>query len=372
MHDAVALMFMTLVAATSCTADKYAQCTKAESCDLMAHGQCVETNGDHWCAYPDTGCPGSGLRYSEYGAGEGLAGTCVASMDESMLLDARHDALEMDGAIDGPRTWDPPFAIAMTSHTEWGPAMSRNGLELYFSADLETSGDLDIYVARRSSVDSPFGEGQRLVRASVVGVQEVAPVLSSNDLTLWYAAKADERRGYDILALHRDTVESDWLTAPYGGNLNTDHDEFPGTFASGDATMIFVREDGTAQQRGPQSYDLYEAYRIVGDTWMPGRRLSEISMADFEESGPSLSGDGLRLYFAAARPEDGKGLDIYVAEREGLFVMFDKPTLVSELSSSDDDRDVWIARDEQAILFASNRNMSSGMDIYEARRHSVR
>lgn len=54
------------------------QCGQDADCNLSSGGACtaVTGTGDHWCAYPDSGCP-NGYRYSTLDVGDGVSGACV-------------------------------------------------------------------------------------------------------------------------------------------------------------------------------------------------------------------------------------------------------------------------------------------------------
>src|SRR5689334_5635209 len=72
----VALVLSILVFA--CTKPKPVECAETADCDLNSDGACVRTpNGRRWCAYPDDGCPGTMLRYSDYDSESNVSGQCV-------------------------------------------------------------------------------------------------------------------------------------------------------------------------------------------------------------------------------------------------------------------------------------------------------
>jgi hypothetical protein len=77
---------MVLAACGGGNSNPAVECKQAGDCDLHAGGACVVNppTGNKWCAYPDAECI-SGLRWSDFGTGDGLAGTCVATPDAGPL-----------------------------------------------------------------------------------------------------------------------------------------------------------------------------------------------------------------------------------------------------------------------------------------------
>ena len=85
----VLLIPMLLVGAVpACINHVNVQCGQDSDCNLSGGGVCAEAagTGNHWCAYPDSGCP-TGYRYSTLDVGDGVSGVCVP-----MTSDAGIDA----------------------------------------------------------------------------------------------------------------------------------------------------------------------------------------------------------------------------------------------------------------------------------------
>jgi hypothetical protein len=56
-------------------------------------------------------------------------------------------------------------------YTEYGPAISKEGLSLYISSNRQGFGGFDIWVSQRASLDAPWGEPKNLgpdINTSVV------------------------------------------------------------------------------------------------------------------------------------------------------------------------------------------------------------
>ncbi len=114
------------------------------------------------------------------------------------------------------------------------------------------------------------------------------------------------------------------------------------------------------------SFDLFEATRasagITGFSNPSNLNLVAINTAG-DEADPHLSGDGLRLYFAAGAPQK-----IFVAERAARIAAFDPAVAVANIDDASGDADPTLSGDERVIVFTSNRNAGAGTDLFFATR----
>jgi Tol biopolymer transport system component len=78
-HLSKVLCGVAVVATAACNNRANVQCETDPNCNLTTGGVCaVVGTGNHWCAYPDPGCPG-GFRFSDQDVGDGVSGACVPS-----------------------------------------------------------------------------------------------------------------------------------------------------------------------------------------------------------------------------------------------------------------------------------------------------
>src|SRR5262245_24941136 len=94
----------------------------------------------------------------------GLVGSCekkdhTAPRDPDELSKHHHHQKEYSG-------WSVPVnmgSVINSSANDQHPFLSKDGLSLYFSSNRQgTTGQLDIWVSQRESVDSPWGTPQNL------------------------------------------------------------------------------------------------------------------------------------------------------------------------------------------------------------------
>jgi dipeptidyl aminopeptidase/acylaminoacyl peptidase len=95
MRIATAVILLAFVG--GCPARRDVQCTGNGDCSLHDSGLCLSVagTGHKWCAYPDSGCQGSGYRYSNVDVGDGLSNSCVSPVDAG--VDAGIDGSVTDG-----------------------------------------------------------------------------------------------------------------------------------------------------------------------------------------------------------------------------------------------------------------------------------
>jgi Tol biopolymer transport system component len=125
-----------------------------------------------------------------------------------------------------------------------------------------------------------------------------------------------------------------------------------GPTLSPDQLTIFF--DST--RSNPAIQELYEASRPdTASTFGPVRYLDELNFPPYQTSHPSLTADGLELFFFSDRPGGNGSQDIWVATRPNTSVPFGNPVPVSQVNSPYDDRTPQITADGLRLYFASDR-----------------
>ncbi len=114
------------------------------------------------------------------------------------------------------------------------------------------------------------------------------------------------------------------------------------------------------------TYDLYVAPGSFAGGFGAPAEISELSGASDDE-GPTLSADGLALYFASDRAPTAGGRDIWVAYRASTGVPFDPPTHVAELATAGTDSPTWLSPDG-CRLYLTQHPVNGNADLYVANR----
>lgn len=277
------------------------------------------------------------------------------------------DADEQADAAPGGPDGDPalgPFAeprlIEALSDPEANdddPTVTGDLLELFFNSN--RSGDSDLWVTVRESVDQPWGDPQPVQGAGINTTDnETAPEVSTDGLTLYFSSNRTGGKGsQDIFVTTRDDRDGAWKQPMRVPELNSSAADYsPVEDDSGLAIYFYSSRAGGDQ-------DLFAATRgSRDDLWREPMEVTELNSAD-NDADPFVSGDGLTLYFGSGAPNL---LDVYVARRLDRDGSFDPADAIEELNSDSHETDVWVSPAGRYLVLTSNR--SGDNEIYESDR----
>ncbi|MFT3926107.1 MAG: hypothetical protein QM778_26420 [Myxococcales bacterium] len=174
------------------------------------------------------------------------------------------------------------------------------------------------------------------------------------------------------LGAGRPTAESDAgaLAVPEFGEPrllelaeDTDLDDDDPSLSADGLSLFFNRHgEGTARE------DIWFATRTrLEDPWTTPEAVSELN-SEHRETGLALSGDGLSLWFSSDRPGGAGGLDVYVARRQTRDAAWGSPERVSTLSSPGDDLISAVDRDALMAYLARRAGEDEDYALYAAER----
>ena len=220
-----------------------------------------------------------------------------------------------------------------------GPAISKDGLRLYFSSTRPGGfGDSDIWISQRSSTDDAWGMPLNL-----------------------------------------------------GSNVNTAFIENVPSF-SRDGHWMFFNSDhpaGLGGAGGLNNLDIWAAWRADRNDdfgWEPAAPLGPGVNSTFFDAGAGFLRGARRtafLFFGSERPGGPGAADIYVTMVSGRHrgrrhgsvndLSFSAPVLVAELSSPQNDARPWISPDGREVFLQSTRTGTLGAnDLWASFRRSVK
>jgi beta-lactamase regulating signal transducer with metallopeptidase domain len=203
-----------------------------------------------------------------------------------------------------------------TSFNEGVPRISSDGLSLYFTSDRPGGfGERDLWFTKRSSTEDQWEPATNLGSKVNSSDHDWAPSISTDGLTLYFCSW--ERPGghgkFDIWQTVRPTVNDNWSTVEnLGPPINTPYEErMP--WISADGLEIYFTSNRIGN---PETVDLYVSKRdTITDTWSEPINLSVLN-TPYTESEPSLSSDGLTMFFSSNRPGGFGEYDLYVSTRQ--------------------------------------------------------
>jgi hypothetical protein len=231
-----------------------------------------------------------------------------------------------NGTDDGnPRfsDWSSPSNVGPpvnSSFVEQGPAISKDGLSLYFQC-MNCPGGVggyDIWVSRRASVDAPWEAPQNLGANINTTSDEAGPSVSTDGHTLYFNSNRSGGFGANDLYIARRRDQRDDLgwesPVNLGSAVNTSSGEgAPQPFedeATGTMTLYFNSD----RPGGAGAGDIYVSARLSDGSFGQPLLVGELS-SSFADQGVAIRKDGLEVIFSSNRPGTMGQLDLWVSTR---------------------------------------------------------
>jgi hypothetical protein len=256
------------------------------------------------------------------------------------------------------------------------PCISADGLSLYF-CDVYFNrkpggyGGGDLWVTRRETTDGEWGTCIRLGPTVNSSSSDGPPSISADGLSLYFSSNRPGGYGnYDLWKSTRTTTKDDW-SAPVnlGPTVNSWYDEcFPSI--SADGLKLYFAEEEVARPGGYGNADVWVTTRpTVSDPWGSPINLGPTinSSARDGYAGLSISADGLSLYFTSNRPGGLGGYDIWVTRRAMVSAPWAPPVnLGPPINSFAHDIAGNFSADGSTLYFSSQRTGGfGGYDIWQ-------
>lgn len=271
-----------------------------------------------------------------------------------------------------------PAPVNLSTANDQGPALSPDGLALYFCSNRSGVGGNDLFVSRRTSEEDLWGEPVNLGAIVNSTGGDCGPSFSEDGLLLFFTSnRAGGAGNNDIYMSSRSDVADDasWA-APVrlGPEVNTDQFEFSPfvTRVRGDdcgdgaagceepwMDLYFERGAGSA---GANEIMVIRA-DAAGNALGPASPVAEVN-SEFADGRPTVRHDGREMLLQSNR---GVGFDLYVSTRQSVNHRWSTPERVAELSvAGRHEIQPYLSRDGRTIFF--NRGLGQAGDIWIATR----
>jgi len=270
--------------------------------------------------------------------------------------------------------WSEPINLGPNVNStsmDRAPAISKDGLSLYFASNRLGFGGEDIYVSQRESRDDEWGPAMNLgPTINTIDYNEQVPAFSRDGHLLFFASNRTEGSfgGVDIWVSRRENTHDDfgWQQPEnLGAGVNSAAlDEGPSYFEN-DETGVPQLYFSSGMLR-PGGAGIYVSEQAADGSFGPAVRVI-VSVANVR---PSIRHDGLEIFFTSNRPGSiASSQDLWVATRESVFDAWSEPiNLGSPLNSELVDVQAYISSDRETLFFASNRPGGGPTDIYMSTR----
>ena len=222
-----------------------------------------------------------------------------------------------------------------------------------------------------ANADFTFGEPTNLGPAINSADGEVVPYLSPDGLELYFF------RAGETWVARRETPDAEWGPASNLGSTINSLSEVGVPSISADGLELYFNSD---RPGGYGGFDLWVTTRVTtDDSWGTPNNLGAIVNSASGDWSPSISTDGLELYFTSTNRPGGYGRDdLWVTRRATKDAPWTEPeNLGSTLNSSTDDACPSISADGLLLFFTSRRSGGYGSgfglcDVYVARRATIK
>jgi hypothetical protein len=266
--------------------------------------------------------------------------------------------------------WSEPVnlgSIINTAYEDNAPAISKDGLTLYFQSNRPGgtgSNNCDIWVAQRQSVHHEWDWPENL--GSVVNTEscELSPALSRDEHHLFFG-RQPAGEFPDVWVSYRSDVRDDFgWEAPValGPAINT-------TDAGENTAEHFEsRKHGLSQlyfYRSPGAIGSLDIY--VADAFGAARPVIELN-TPLTDAGPTLSRDGLEIFFHSNREGTMGQRDLWTSVRPNVFARWSPPVNLGAVNSQSNDTVPALSSDGETLFFASDRPGFGSTDIYMTTR----
>lgn len=256
------------------------------------------------------------------------------------------------------------------------PSISADGLSLYFNSILPGGyGSFDIWMTTRATTADEWGEPVNLGPTVNSGHRDQTPCISPDGLSLYF--NSGRPGGYggtlwgDIWVTERAATSDPWGTPVNLGPIVNSPGHAYGPSISADGLSLYF---GSDRPGGLGGDDLFVSTRItIDDSWREPVNLGQTVNSSVNEGTPSISADGLALFssgyaFGPYRSGGSGNADLWVTTRATVSDAWGDPVnLGRTINTTYHDFFPGISADGSTLFFMSDRFGGYGSwDLWQA------
>ena len=282
--------------------------------------------------------------------------------------------------------WSQPTnlgAVVNSNANENWPAISPNGLSLYFASDRSGGFGLqDIWVTHRAKQDGPWEPPRYLGPNINTQFRDNSPTLSRDGHWLAFgssriAGRCRDDSNNEFFVSYRENTDDDFGWEP-AVNFGC---EISGMGENAGLTLLEEDENGTTtlyfssdRPGGPGKFDIYVTGRRLDGAFGPPVVVPELSSARFD-TGLSVRTDGLEMFLCWNSLHNVFGdCDLWVSTRENTAQPWSAPKNLGKTINTAGTyaSQPALSCDATSLYFSSNRPGGLGAgDLYVTTRHKV-
>ena len=251
-------------------------------------------------------------------------------------------------------------ALSDSNAIDEDPTLTGDLRELFFMST--RGGDRDLWTSRRDSADAAWGPPARVTELDSAA-SDWAPAVSLDGLRIWFASDRDDVGRAQLWRATRASRAAAWVPPAPVAELASGSVDFAPALDATETTLLLSSDRvNTAAATGGADFDIYVATRATtGAAWGWPAPVLGINGRD-DEYDPFVAQAGLVVFFTSMR--SGMG-DIYWASRSSLAESFSPPVALADINSPAYDSDSTLSPDLGTMMFSSTR--SGNAEIYETR-----
>jgi len=223
------------------------------------------------------------------------------------------------------------------------------------------------------NADFTFGESTNLGPTVNSSASEGSPSISADSLEIFFDSnRGGGSGGYDLWVSTRQTTELVWGTPiNLGPPINTPSDDHHPSISLDGLTLYFTSD----RPGGYGDRDLWVTTRsATSEPWSEPVNLGPTVNSSSREAAPSISADGLELFFHSKRSGGHGDTDIWVTTRATTSKPWAEPVNLGQgLNSLSKDKAPDISTDGLMLFFNSQKPGTYGLgDIWFSKRATVK
>jgi Tol biopolymer transport system component len=195
-------------------------------------------------------------------------------------------------------------------YSDFAPEISADGFSLYLGSDRPGGeGGVDLWMAKRASATGPFGPPENLGPAINTRYMDDHPDITEDGLSLYLTSDRPGGSGdADLWVAARSSIDE-----PFGSPTNLrpglNNASYDGEASiSSDGLTLFFASD---RPGGIGERDIWVATRSTTSApFGSAKDLGRPINSSFQDATPDISGDGRTLYFLSDRPSS-QGFDLW-------------------------------------------------------------
>ena len=244
-----------------------------------------------------------------------------------------------------------------TKDAPWGAPVS---LGMGFDLSSRTLG----YVTEGTSSTYPDLQIDPAIAFKTVGV---IPGYTTADGREMYFSKLANSGSYDIWMMKRETIDTNWgQPENIGSAVNSWSGELFPTISQNGLELYFSNGNNPPRTGSYGGSDIWRTTRVtINDSWEEPKNIGKTINTETIDAYPVLLGDGLLLFFYSNRPGGYGQHDLYVTKRKSMDDQWCQPVNLGPLfNSAGIENGVYMSG--STIFFNSNRPGGfGGQDIWE-------